>query len=110
MIIQEIYQRQTISTNRIVRHDNCTAIHVIWVRFFEKCLFYKLELVFFIKKLIEYVVLFFTEGGDPRNLMSVERQPGQVPNRPMNLGLDMTPPRKLPQPLIETKTDYSKYR
>lgn len=51
-------------------------------------------------------------GGDPRNSMSAERRPGNMsmPHRPMNLGLDMNQPRKLPQPLLETKTDYGKYR
>ncbi|XP_055316284.1 tight junction protein ZO-1 isoform X4 [Sitodiplosis mosellana] len=49
-------------------------------------------------------------GADPRSL-SAERRPGNIPlpHRPMNLGLDMAPPRKLPQPLLETKTDYGKY-
>ncbi|XP_031626830.1 uncharacterized protein LOC116343080 isoform X3 [Contarinia nasturtii] len=49
-------------------------------------------------------------GADPRTL-SAERRPGNIPlpHRPMNLGLDMAPPRKLPQPLLETKTDYGKY-
>lgn len=44
--------------------------------------------------------------------MSAERRPGNMPlpHRPMNLGLDMTPPRKMPQPPVETKTDYGKYR
>lgn len=44
--------------------------------------------------------------------MSIERRPGNipVPHRPMNLGLDMTPPRKMQQPPMETKTDYGKYR
>lgn len=52
------------------------------------------------------------KGVDPRNSMSAERRLGNVPvqNRPMNLGLDMTAPRKLPQSLMETKTDYGKYR
>lgn len=44
--------------------------------------------------------------------MSAERRPGNIPlpHRPMNLGLDMIPPRKMPQPPVETKTDYGKYR
>lgn len=52
------------------------------------------------------------KGGDQRNSMSAERRSGQipVPHRPMNLGLDMSSPRKLQQSLIETKTDYGKYR
>lgn len=50
-------------------------------------------------------------GADPRSL-SADRRPGNVPlpHRPMNLGLDMAQPRKLPQPILETKTDYGKYR
>lgn len=49
---------------------------------------------------------------DPRNSIAAERRPGNIPlpHRPMNLGLDMNAPRKLPQPMLETKTDYGKYR
>lgn len=59
-----------------------------------------------------YDIIFYSHiGADPRSL-SAERRPGNIPlpHRPMNLGLDMAPPRKLPQPLLETKTDYGKYR
>lgn len=41
------------------------------------------------------------------------RRPGSmaIPHRPTNLGLDLTPQhRKPPQPSLETKTDYGKYR
>lgn len=31
-----------------------------------------------------------------------------IPQRPANLGLDLTPTKK--QPPVETKTDYGKYR
>lgn len=49
---------------------------------------------------------------DARNSIAIDRRPGNipVPHRPMNLGLDMTPPRKMQQPQMETKTDYGKYR
>lgn len=100
-----------ISTNRIVQLDKSMAIHGTWVINFNPERFFSKILIGRIHCNVEGVQ-------DPRNSMSAERRPGNipVPHRPMNLGLDMGSPRKQPQPqqqqqpLIETKTDYGKYR
>lgn len=60
----------------------------------------------------QLIIFCFVISADPRNSIAGDRRPGNIPlpHRPMNLGLDMNQPRKLPQPMLETKTDYGKYR
>lgn len=103
MIIRGIYPQRMISANKIVQRDSFTVIHEIWVsRWMNTAQF-----SFAINS-----IHIFGITADPRNSIAAERRPGNIPlpHRPMNLGLDMNAPRKLPQPMLETKTDYGKYR